>query len=75
MPIPSKLPLLSDAPAVYDQQWINSQFNELLRAFQLLNDQGSIVASRVRITDLPTSATGLKVGDLWNDAGTVKVKT
>ena len=27
------------------------------------------------LTDLPTSATGLEVGALYNDSGTVKVKT
>ena len=30
-------------------------------------------ASKLRIVDLPTSATGLSAGDIWNDAGTLKV--
>lgn len=75
MSIPFKLPLLSDAPATYDQEWMNAQINDIYRAFQFLNDRGSLEATRVRITDLPTSSVGLVVGDLWNDAGTVKVKT
>jgi hypothetical protein len=32
-----------------------------------------VTFGKVRITDLPTSATGLASGELWNDAGTVKV--
>lgn len=31
------------------------------------------IAGSVRISTLPTSATGLSVGDLWNDGGLVKV--
>ena len=36
-------------------------------------DPGSIKASRITLTDLPTSATGLETGALYNDSGTVKV--
>jgi hypothetical protein len=30
-------------------------------------------AGRVRFENLPTSATGLSAGDIWNDAGTLKI--
>jgi hypothetical protein len=29
--------------------------------------------SKIRVSGLPTSATGLSVGDVWNDAGTLKI--
>ena len=31
--------------------------------------------TKLTLTDLPTSATGLEVGSLYNDSGTVKVVT
>ena len=30
-------------------------------------------ASKLRVVDLPTSSAGLSTGDIWNDAGTLKV--
>jgi len=36
-------------------------------------DPGNIRAAKITLTDLPTSATGLETGALYNDSGTVKV--
>lgn len=63
------------APEEYSKQ----QFDLILRNISLaLNDiraVGPIRVSTINISNLPTSATGLRVGDLWNDTGTVKVVT
>jgi hypothetical protein len=31
------------------------------------------VSGTVRLQGLPTSATGLSAGDIWNDSGTLKI--
>lgn len=60
-------------PAEYDQTYMT----EIIRSFSVyIEQQGNPGEGRftnVTLTDLPTSATGLESGALWNDAGTVKV--
>jgi hypothetical protein len=50
---------------------------DLIRTLEIFIEQernpGEIRATRLTITALPTSATGLEAGTLYNDAGTVKV--
>ena len=50
---------------------------DLVRAVQTFIEQernpGPIRASTITLTDLPTSATGLETGALYNDGGTIKV--
>jgi hypothetical protein len=50
---------------------------DLIRTLEIFIEQernpGEIRATSLTITDLPTSATGLEAGTLYNDAGTVKV--
>ena len=43
--------------------------------FRDLNLKGAILSTgtQVNFANLPTSATGLATGDLWNDAGTMKI--
>lgn len=69
------LPYFPVAPAQYDQQYMN----EIVRSFSVyLQQQANPGLGRftnVTLTDLPTSATGLEPGTLWNDSGTVKVAT
>lgn len=43
-------------------------------AGKVLIGTNTVGSSPVRISGLPTSATGLSVGDLWNNAGVVNVK-
>jgi len=38
-----------------------------------LHVNGKIKATSINFTGLPTSATGLSAGDVWNDAGTLKI--
>ena len=66
-------PRLPEAP----EEYTRSYMQDLIRTLEIFIEQernpGEIRATRVTITDLPTSATGLETGTLYNDAGTVKV--
>lgn len=52
---------------------------DLVRAIEVFITQertaGELRGTKITLTDLPTSATDLEVGALYNDSGTVKVKT
>jgi len=66
-------PRLPEAPQEYSQQ----HMQDLLRALEVFMEQernpGELRGTKITLTDLPTSATGLETGALYNDAGTVKV--
>jgi len=66
-------PRLPEAPPEYDMGYLS----DLIRALEIFIEQernpGDLRASTITITDLPTSATGLETGTLYNDSGTVKV--
>lgn len=66
-------PRLPEAPLDYNQQYMA----DLLRALEIFISQertpGELRATKITLTDLPTSATGLESGALYNDSGTVKV--
>lgn len=66
-------PRLPEAP----EEYARSYMQDLIRTLEIFIEQernpGKIRATSVTITDLPTSATGLEAGTLYNDAGTVKV--
>jgi len=66
-------PRLPEAP----EEYTRSYMQDLIRTLEIFIEQernpGNIRATSLTITDLPTSATGLEAGTLYNDAGTVKV--
>ena len=66
-------PRLPEAPAEYSQVYMS----DLLRALEVFIQQertaGELRGTKITLTDLPTSATGLESGALYNDTGTVKV--
>jgi len=68
-------PRLPEAPAEYSQQHIQ----DLLRALEVFMEQernpGELRGTKITLTELPTSSSGLESGALWNDAGTVKIVT
>tara|TARA_R110000772_G_scaffold29957_2_gene74701 strand:- start:4242 stop:4472 length:231 start_codon:yes stop_codon:yes gene_type:complete len=68
-------PRLPDPTIEYDVGYMN----DLVRTIQLFMEQeknpGQLRATNITLTNLPTSPTGLEVGSLWNDAGTVKIVT
>lgn len=68
-------PRLPEAPEEYNQQYMA----DLLRALETFIEQernpGEMRGTKITLTQLPTSATGLETGALYNDSGTVKVVT
>ena len=52
---------------------------DLVRTLEIFISQernpGEMRGTKLTLTDLPTSSTGLEVGSLWNDAGTVRIVT
>ena len=66
-------PRLPDAPKEFSQMYMQ----DLLRALEFYIDQvrnpGELRATKITLTELPTSATGLETGALYNDSGTVKI--
>lgn len=66
-------PRLPEPPTEYTQQYMA----DLVRSIQTFIEQernpGEMRGTKLTLTDLPTSATGLETGSLYNDSGTVKV--
>ena len=68
-------PRLPEPPVEYTQQYMA----DLIRALEIFIAQertpGELRATKITLTDLPTSASGLETGALYNDSGTVKIVT
>ena len=54
-----------------------SYMQDLLRALEIFIEQertpGELRGTKITLTELPTSASGLESGALWNDSGTVRI--
>lgn len=67
-------PRFTSPPAVYDQRYMADLIRSLDALLQSLRSAGTVQAATVNISQLPTSATGLKSGDLYKDvSNNVKV--
>ena len=68
-------PRLPEPPVEYTQQYLA----DLVRALEIFIAQerapGEIRGTKITLTDLPISASGLETGALFNDSGTVKIVT
>ena len=66
-------PRLPEPPVDYDVRYLR----DLTRALQVFIDQernpGELRGTKITLTDLPTSSSGLETGALFNDSGTIKV--
>ena len=66
-------PRLPEPPIEYTQQYMA----DLVRSIQTFIEQernpGEMRGTKLTLTDLPTSATGVETGSLYNDSGTIKV--
>ena len=66
-------PRLPEPPLEYTQQYLA----DLIRALEIFIAQertpGELRATKITLTDLPTSSDGLETGALFNDNGTVKI--
>jgi len=68
-------PRLPRAPTEYSVM----KGSDLIRSLRLFiakeRNPGEMRGTKLTLTNLPTSATGLETGALYNDSGTVKVVT
>ena len=66
-------PRLPESPTEYSVQYMS----DLIRSLELFISQernpGELRGTKITLTNLPTSATGLESGALYNDSGTVKI--
>tara|TARA_Y100001937_G_scaffold33078_1_gene47142 strand:+ start:59 stop:286 length:228 start_codon:yes stop_codon:yes gene_type:complete len=70
--VPPQFPL---APEEYDRQYFDEMVRSLTQLVVQLQNPGELRGTKITLTDLPTSPTGLETGALYNDSGTVKVVT
>ena len=68
-------PRLPEAPEEYTRVYMEDLVRALDNYIQQERNPGEMRGTKLTLTDLPTSPTGLEVGSLWNDAGTVKIVT
>ncbi len=68
--VPPQFPL---APEEYDRQYFDELVRSLSQLVIQLQNPGELRGTKITLTDLPTSATGLETGALYNDGGTVKI--
>mgnify|MGYP003109747837 FL=1 len=70
--VPPQFPL---APEEYDRAYFDDMVRSLTQLVIQLQNPGELRGTKITLTDLPTSASGLESGALYNDSGTVKVVT
>ena len=68
-------PRLPEPPEQITRQYVE----DLIRSLEIFIAQernpGELRATKITLTDLPTSSSGLEVGSLFNDSGTIKIVT
>ena len=68
-------PRLPEPPEQIDRHYVE----DLVRSLEIFISQernpGELRATKITLTDLPTSSSGLEVGALFNDSGTIKIVT
>lgn len=70
--IPPRLP---SAPPEYDVSFMTDSIRSLEVFISQERNPGEMRGTKITLTDLPTSASGLETGALYNDSGTVKIVT
>ena len=68
-------PQFSLATQEYDVNYFNDMVRSLSVLITQLQNPGELRGTKITLTDLPTSETGLETGALYNDNGSVKIKT
>ena len=68
-------PRLPEPPAQIDRRYMKDLVRTLQTFITQERNPGELRATKITLTDLPTSASGLETGALYNDSGTVKVVT
>lgn len=62
-------------PTEYTPQYFDQLVRSLNAYFRQVGSTTPIVVDSITLNNLPTSATGLPAGSVWNDAGTLKIVT
>jgi hypothetical protein len=60
---------LPDPPEEYDRLYMARLLNQINLQFRALEAVGPMRGSSINLSLLPTSATGLRSGDVWYDTG------
>ena len=68
-------PRLPEPPAQIDRKYMEDLVRSLQAFITQERNPGELRGTKITLTDLPTSASGLEIGALYNDSGTVKVVT
>ena len=69
------LPQFPLPPEEYDRVYFDELIRALTQIVVQLQNPGELRGTKITLTDLPTSPSGLEAGALYNDNGTVKVVT
>lgn len=69
---PERLP--SPEPE-YDPQYMDRLVTLIDQHLSSLNGRRRILGTTMQLTDLPTSSTDLRPGEIYNDSGTLKIVT
>jgi len=68
-------PVLPIPPTEYSAQYLNQIVRTLNQYFQQLGSTNGIEVDTITLHNLPTSATGLPEGSVWNSAGVLHIVT
>lgn len=68
-------PIIANAPPEYNQAYVSDLAKALTLLIDQVNTDGQLRATTAVLTALPTSASGLETGSLYNDSGTIKIVT
>jgi|TARA_R100001460_G_scaffold70687_4_gene111356 hypothetical protein len=69
------LPQFPLPPEEYDRVYFDELVRSLTQLVTQIQNPGELRGTKITLTDLPTSDTGLESGALYNDGGTVKIVT
>ena len=68
-------PQFSVPPEQYDRMYFDDMVRSLSQLVVQINNPGELRGTKITLTDLPISPSGLETGALYNDNGTIKVVT
>ena len=68
-------PRIPEPPAEYSVVYMQDLARALEAFISQERNPGALRGTKITLTNLPTSATGLESGSLYNDSGTVKIVT
>jgi len=68
-------PRLPEPPENIDKRYLEDLVRTLQSFIAEERSTSAIRGTTLTLTSLPTSATGLAVGTIYNDSGTIKIKT